>query len=129
MHIIWQSEHPSLLTKDPVVSGVDLKFLWSQKLILITAFVKVRTTLEHEASLNKNNSKEHTEIQPGSFWQINLKTHKKQSKKFYWEIFMTILHFTRGNLFEGVTFPDFTTRGCFWGWDSGIISVFLWPGR
>lgn len=42
---------------------------------------------------------------------------------------MTELRFTRGNLSEGVTFPDFTTTGWFWGWGSGIITVFLWPGR
>lgn len=129
--LFGKSERPSLLTKDPVVRSVDLKFLLKSKIDPNYNTCKSQNyMLEHESSLNKNNSEEQTEIQPGSFWQASLKSRKKkQSKKFYWEVFMTELCFTRGNLFEGITIPGFTTRGCFWGWGSSIISVFLWPGR
>lgn len=79
------SEQPSLVTKDPVVRVVDLKFLLKPKIDPNYNICKsLNYMLEHDQSLNKNNSKEHTEIQPGSFWQVILRSHKKkQSKKLY----------------------------------------------
>lgn len=66
--LFGKSERPSLLTKDPVVRSVDLKFLLKSKIDPNYNTCKSQNyMLEHESSLNKNNSEEQTEIQPGSF--------------------------------------------------------------
>lgn len=80
------SEHPSLATEDLVVRGVDLKFLLKPKIDPNYNICRSQNyILEHELSLNKNNSKEYTEIQPGSFWQASLNDHKKNSPRNFTE--------------------------------------------
>lgn len=79
------SEHPSLATEDLVVRGVDLKFLLKPKIDPNYICRRQNYMLEHELSLHKNNSKEYSEIQPGSFWQASLNDHKKNSPRNFTE--------------------------------------------